>query len=100
LEKRQEVNTMPLLEVKDIPKEIPGDKFDEFLEKTEKDFPAEQFPEIFIQYYKDEDNVIVLGMGISGECARQTMQSLEKMPFIKGQKLQLKILRMPKIRIY
>ena len=91
---------MPLLKVKDLPKEIPGDKFDEFLEKTEKDFPAEQFPEIFIQYYKTEDKVIVLGMGINGECARQTMQYLEKMPSIKSKKLQLKILRMPKIRIY
>ncbi len=91
---------MPLLEVKDLPKEVPGNKFDEFLQKTEKDFPPEQFPEIFIQYYKDEDNVIVLGMGISGECARQTMLSLERMPSIKGKKLQLKILRMPKIRIY
>lgn len=87
---------MPIL--KDLPKEIPEGKFEEFLQKIEQDFPEDEFPEIFVKYYKTDKKAIILGMGESVECARQTLQSLEKMPSLKG-KEHLKILRIPPVRL-
>ena len=90
---------MALLNINNLPKEIPANDFDAFLEKTKQSFPADQFPEIFVEYYQAEDKMILLGMGISSECARQSIQALEKMPSLKGQ-TRLKILRMPRMRVY
>lgn len=84
--------------LKELPKEIPVDKFEGFLQQVTEDFPAEKFPEIFVQYYKNGEKVIILGVGRSAKCARQTIQSLEKIPSLKGKQLQLKVLRIPKTR--
>ncbi len=87
---------MPIL--KDLPREIPEGKFEEFLQKIEQDFPKDEFPEIFVKYCKTDKKIIILGMGESVECAGQAIQSLKKMPSLKGKK-QLKILRIPPIRL-
>ncbi len=83
---------------KGLPREIPSAEFDEFLQKIDEDFPADEYPEIFIQYYKTDEKIIVLGMGESGECGMQVIQSLEKMSYLKAKQLQLKILRIPRRR--
>jgi hypothetical protein len=79
----------------ELPKEIKKDEFEEFLEKIEEDMPADEFPEIFIQYCSTDSRIIVLGIGESSECAEQTTQALEKKPELKEERLELKILRAP-----
>ena len=90
--------TQMIFRFKELPREIEEVKFGEFLQKIEEYFPDEEYPEIFVQYYKTDGKVIVLGMGENGECAMQTIQSLEKIPSLKGKQLQLKILRTTKER--
>ena len=80
----------------ELPKEMKENEFGEFLNKVNVDFPADKFPEIFVQYYKTGGKVIVLGIGKSADCAEQTTHSVEKMPSLKGKQLQLKFLRIPK----
>ena len=70
----------PFLE---LPKEIPEKDFEEFLNKVSVDFPTDKFPEIFVQYYKTGEKVIVLGVGKSAECAEQTTHSVEEIPSLK-----------------
>ncbi|MBM3237814.1 hypothetical protein FJZ31_16115 [Candidatus Poribacteria bacterium] len=84
--------------LKELPKEISADKFEGFLQQITEDFPIEKFPEIFVQYYKNGEKVIILGIGRSAKCAKQTIQSLEKIPSLRGKQLQLKVLRIPKTR--
>lgn len=84
--------------LKELPEEIPADKFEGFLQQIKEDFPDDKFPEIFVQYYKNGEKVIILGIGKSAKCARQTIQSLEKIPSLKGKQLQLKVLRIPRTR--
>lgn len=84
--------------LKELPKEVPADKFEGFLQQIKEDFPADEFPEIFVQYYKNSEKVIILGIGKSAKCARQTIQSLEEIPSLKGKQLQLKVLRIPRTR--
>jgi len=80
----------------ELPKEMKENEFGEFLNKVKVDFPADKFPEIFVQYYKTGEKVIVLGIGKSAECAEQTTHSVEKISSLKGKQLQLKFLRIPK----
>lgn len=84
--------------LKELPKEIPADKFEGFLQRIKEDFPVDEFPEIFVQYYKNGERVIILGIGRSAKCARQTIQSLEEVPSLKGKQLQLNVLRIPRTR--
>jgi len=90
------VNEVSIL--KKLPKEMPVGKFEAFLQQIKEDFPADEFPEIFVQYYKNGEKVIILGIGKSAKCARQTIQTLEKIPSLKGEQLQLKVLRIPRTR--
>lgn len=82
----------------ELPQEIPADEFDAFLNQLKVDFPSDKFQEIFVQYDRTGEKVIVLGIGKSAECAEQTTHSLEKIPSLKGKQLQLKVVRMPKTR--
>ena len=82
----------------ELPKEISADEFEAFLNQLKADFPAGKFPEIFVQYDKTSEKVIVLGIGKSAECAEQTTHSVEKIPSLKGKPLHLKVVRMPKTR--
>jgi len=82
----------------EVPIDIPADKFEDFLKKIDEDFPPDKFPEIFIKYYETGEKVTVLGMGRNAECARQSIQSLEKIPSLKGKRKKLKILRTSKDR--
>jgi len=84
--------------LKELPKEIPADEFEGFLQKITENFPSDEFPEIFVQYHKNGEKVIILGIGKSAKCARQTIQSLEEIPSLKGKQLQLKVLRIPRTR--
>jgi len=87
----------PFLE---LPKEMKENEFEGFLNKIKVDFPADNFPEIFVQYYKTDEKVIVLGIGKSAECAEQTTYSVGKIPSLKGKQLQLKVVRIPKTRFW
>jgi len=90
---------MDIFRFKGLPKEMPEAKFEEFLQQIDEDYSVEEYPEIFVQYYKRDGKTIVLGMGESGECEMQTTQSVETVPVLKGKHLQLKVLRIPKERL-
>jgi len=67
---------MNLLE--DIPKEIKPEEFGKFLEVIEKEFPANEFPELFVHYQTNNYQIIVLAVGSSNECAEQVVQVFKK----------------------
>jgi hypothetical protein len=72
------VGKMSLLE--NLPKEVKREEFSEFLENIKDDFPASEFPEIFIHYQQVNDKVLVLGIGKSGEPALLVYQNGEEEP--------------------
>jgi len=79
-----------------LPKEVKKEEFDEFLEKIKEDFPAEEFPEIFIHYQQVDDKVLVLGLGRSAECGEQAYRAYQENPELKKRKSDTRILRLPK----
>jgi hypothetical protein len=85
-----------------LPKEVEKEEFEEFLERIKQDFPADEYPEIFISYQEIERQgrrlIIVLGLGKSSECARQVSQVLRKHPHLKGQRSITRVLRAPKTK--
>ena len=83
---------------KGIPKEIDKKEFEAFLQQVKEELPPDEFPEVFVQYRETDGKVIVLGIGESSDCAEQTTRALENKPELKGQKLELKILRAPETR--
>ena len=87
---------MSLLE--NLPKEVKKEEFDEFLEKITSEFPAEEFPELFIHYQQTDSKILILGLGNNGECARQAVQVYEENPSLKKRRSQTRILRAPKKR--
>jgi len=87
---------MSLLE--NLPKEVKKEEFDEFLSKITSEFPAEEFPEIFIHTTSVNDKILILGLGNNGECARQAVQVYEENPSLKKRRSQTRILRAPKKR--
>ena len=87
---------MSLLE--NLPKEVKREEFDEFLEKITSEFPAEEFPELFIHYQQTDSKILILGLGNNGECARQAVQVYEENPSLKKRRSQTRILRAPRKR--
>lgn len=87
---------MSLLE--NLPKEVKKEEFDEFLEKIKDDFPAEEFPEIFIYYQERDDKFLVLGIGKSNECAEQMVEAYDAEPSLKDKRSTSKMLRAPKTK--
>jgi len=88
------VKKMSLL--KGLPKEIEKDNFKDFLEKIKKDFPANEFPELFIHYQETDGKILILGIGKSNECAKQVAKAWEKDPELKKLKLSSTMIRAPK----
>jgi hypothetical protein len=81
-----------------LPKEVKREEFDEFLEKITSDFPASEFPEIFIHYTKVNDKVLVLGIGKSAECGEQAYRAYQENPSLRKHESTTRILRAPKKR--
>ena len=87
---------MALLE--SLPTEIEAIEFDKFLEKIKSDFPANEFPEIFIHYQQVDDKILILGIGKSGECGQQARRTYKENPELRKRKSMTRILRAPKKR--
>ena len=84
---------MTLLEK--LPEEIKKIEFEAFLEKIKKDFPADEFPEIFIHYKQVDDKILILGIGKSGECGEQALRAYRENPELKKYKSGTLLLRAP-----
>jgi len=91
-----EVKKMSLL--KELPKEVAKEQFEEFLEKIEKDFPADQFPELFVEYQEANSRILILGVGNSNECAEQMLQAFKKDPNLRRRQSKSKMLRAPRTK--
>ena len=87
---------MTLLE--NLPKEIKKIEFPAFLEKIKRDFPADEFPEIFIHYKQVDDKILILGLGDSGEWGEQALRAYRENPELKKYKSGTLLLRAPKNR--
>jgi len=87
---------MALLE--SLPTKIEAIEFDQFLEKIKRDFPANEFPELFIHYQQVDDKILILGIGSNRKCAQQALRAFEENPELKKQKSMTRILRAPKKR--
>lgn len=87
---------MNLLE--DLPKEIRPEEFGELLEVIEKEFPANEFPELFVHYQKNKRKIVVLAVGSSNECAEQIVQVFKKHPNLRAQSGMSKMIRAPKTK--
>ncbi len=85
---------MALLE--SLPTEIEAIEFDKFLEKIKSDFPANEFPEIFIHYQQVDDKILILGIGKSGECGQQAYRAYKEHPKLRKRKSETRLLRIPK----
>jgi len=90
----REVLIMALLE--SLPTEIEEIEFEQFLEKIKRDYPADEFPEIFIHYQQVDDKIIILGIGESGECGEQAYRAYKENPELRKRKSETRLLRIPK----
>ena len=84
---------MTLLEK--LPKEIKKIEFEAFLEKIKRDFPAAEFPEIFIHYKQMDDKILILGLGDSGACGEQALRAYRENPELKKYRSGTLLLRAP-----
>lgn len=84
---------MTLLE--SLPKEIEKIEFEAFLERIKRDFPANEFPEIFIHYQQVEDKILILGMGRSRECGQQSLRAYKENPELRKRESETRLLRAP-----
>ena len=84
---------MTLLE--NLPKEIKKIEFEAFLEQIKKDFPADEFPEIFIHYKQMDDKILILGLGDSGACGEQALRAYRENPELKKYRSGTLLLRAP-----
>jgi hypothetical protein len=87
---------MNLLE--DLPKEIRYEEFGEFLEMIEREFPANEFPELFVHYQKNNHKIVVLAVGSSNECAEQVVKVFKKHPNLRAQSGMSRMIRAPKTK--
>jgi hypothetical protein len=87
---------MNLLE--SLPTEIEGIEFEQFFEKIKRDFPADEFPELFIHYQQVDDKILILGLGESGECGQQARRAYKENHELRKRKSMTRILRAPKKR--
>lgn len=87
---------MNLLE--ELPKEIRPEEFGEFLEVIEKEFSANQFPELFVHYQKNNHKIVILAVGSSNECAEQVVKVFKKRPNLRAQSGMSKMIRAPKTK--
>ena len=87
---------MNLLE--ELPKEIRPDEFGEFLEVIEKEFPLNEFPELFVHYQKRNHKIVVLAVGSSNECAEQMVEVFKKHPNLRARSGMSKMIRAPKTK--
>ena len=85
---------MTLLE--SLPAEIEAIEFEQFLENIKRDFPADEFPEIFIHYQRVDGKILILGFGKSGECGEQAYRAYQEQPELKKRKSETRLLRIPK----
>ena len=85
---------MTLLE--SLPTEVEEIEFEQFLENIKKDFPANEFPELFIHYQQVDDKVLILGIGKSRECGQQSYRAYKENPELRKRKSATRMLRMPK----
>ena len=79
-----------------LPTEIEASGFEEFFEKIKSDFPADEFPELFIHYQQVDGKILILGMGKSGECGEQAYRAYKEHPELKKRKSETRLLRIPK----
>lgn len=87
---------MTLLE--SLPTEIEEIEFEQFLEKIKRDFPSDEYPEIFIHYQQVDDKILILGIGKSGECGEQALRAYKENPKLRKRESMTRILRAPKNR--
>ena len=87
---------MTLLE--SLPTEIEAIEFEKFFEKIKSDFPADEFPELFIHYQQVDDKILILGIGESGECGEQAYRAYQENPELRKHESTTRILRAPKKR--
>jgi hypothetical protein len=66
------------------------------LEAIKRDFPANEFPELFIHYQQVDDKIIILGIGKSGECGEQAYRAYKEHPELRKRKSETRLLRIPK----
>jgi uncharacterized protein YutE (UPF0331/DUF86 family) len=81
-----------------LPKEVEKEKLEEFLEQVKKDFPAAQFPEIFVHYQETDSRIIIVGIGKSNECAEKMLQVVKRNPELKQGRNKAKMLRAPRTK--
>jgi hypothetical protein len=89
---------MALLE--SLPKEIEEIEFEQFLEKIKRDFPANEFPELFIHYQQADGKVLILGLGKSGECGEQAYRAYKEHPELRKRKSETRLLRAPETKFW
>ena len=85
---------MTLLE--SLPTEIEVIEFEQFLEKIKRDFPADEFPEIFIHYQRVDGKILILGIGSNRKCAQQALRAYKENPEFKKRESETRLLRIPK----
>ena len=85
---------MTLLE--SLPTEIEEIEFEQFLENIKRDFPTNEFPELFIHYQRVDDKILILGIGKSGECGQQAYRAYKENPELKKRRSETRMLRIPK----
>jgi hypothetical protein len=82
----------------ELPKEVEASKFSEFLESVKTNFPADQFPELFIHYQEIDQKFLVLAIGKSNECAKQMVKAFSKNPSLKAKRGTSLMLRAPRTK--
>ncbi len=87
---------MTLLE--DLPKEIPENQFDSFLEKIKGELPVDAYPELFVHYQRIDHKFVVLAIGKSNQCAEQMVKAFEVEPTLKAKRSNSLMLRAPKTK--
>ena len=80
----------------ELPREVSLEGFGKFLEVIEKEFPDNEFPELFVHYQKNNHQIVVLAVGSSNECAEQMVQIFKKYPKLRAQSGMSKMIRAPK----
>ena len=82
--------------LENLPKEIEEIEFEQFLEKIKRDFPANEFPELFVHYQRVDGKILILGLGKSGECGQQAYRAYKEHPKLRKRKSETRLLRIPK----
>ena len=85
---------MALLE--NLPKEIEKIGFEAFVDKILRNYPADEFPELFIHYQRVADKILILGIGKNSECAEQAVHAYQENPELKKNPSETQMIRISK----